>query len=619
MIAGIVTMRSQLVQKKNSQGRFLWLPDRLEGCNKVLQLCIGGNKGLSHLNTIFIHIPKCAAQLPGLPRVQKRQGRNPLDQDDACQALFSEWQADVAAKSSTLEHELLNRAVGWGAGGVLRALMRKLGLGALKRRMRREIRRSVLRKRVRRVKKRARIVVNSIRRSIAMRRVERPPRPSVRILKAEYCARGLNLEPDSFVLYRILGNDLYPRHKQGQTIENLRFTLEHEPPLEACEKRWVVNRIFDADQENAIMRLLNDHKQKFLHIPFDWEAYGKIGWNWESFPEPGFFQGEWCKPLPEAAKARAEVQLRRLRNIYVMNNNGARNAALSEGRSLATWILPWDGNCFLTTTAWKLILNAVRAQPYLKYFTVPMARITDNAILLQEGFAPPAEEEPQILFRRDSLQKFDERYPYGRRPKVELLCRLGVPVTSWGSNDPWDLPRPSFGPEAGQFGSAGWVARLNSGHPHLENGTRSLKDRDLARTQAIRATLDGLNNEVVSRKLEASPLLTFADAKVATLKRAHARGSLHRADSLSAFAQKLRPPLSAALIQSLTRRHYPPAVTFTITGTQRLSGGQIPIRLTDFRMAARDGDRLPGTNLYEPGCERYDRTSGGGLLMTRRC
>ena len=62
-------------------------------------------------------------------------------------------------------------------------------------------------------------------------------------LKQEYLKKGLDKVPNKFVLYRIIGNDLYPRHKKGQTIENLQFILENEPELESCEKRWQESRI----------------------------------------------------------------------------------------------------------------------------------------------------------------------------------------------------------------------------------------------------------------------------------------------------------------------------------------------------------------------------------------
>jgi len=72
------------------------------------------------------------------------------------------------------------------------------------------------------------------------------------------------INADTFVLYRILGNDLYPRHKKGQTRENLQFALETEPQFEKCEKRWIVNRIIDKEAEHAVIELLLRHNQQFI-------------------------------------------------------------------------------------------------------------------------------------------------------------------------------------------------------------------------------------------------------------------------------------------------------------------------------------------------------------------
>ena len=72
----------------------------------------------------------------------------------------------------------------------------------------------------------------------------------------------------NFVIYRILGNDLPPRHRKGQTKENLQFILKHEPSLPRCEKRWVVNRIVAREQEEAIITILQDNHQNYIHIPF---------------------------------------------------------------------------------------------------------------------------------------------------------------------------------------------------------------------------------------------------------------------------------------------------------------------------------------------------------------
>jgi hypothetical protein len=292
--------------------------------------------------------------------------------------------------------------------------------------------------------------------------------------------------PDTFVLYRVLGNDLPPRHEIGQTLSNLRFMLDHEPELEACEKRWVVNRIVDPEQEAAIIALLEERGQHYLHIPFDLGEYGRVGWDLDGFPDEGFFlRGRYAKmsvlrPGPCAGPSQAvQEQLR-----HQQQRRAQRRTARRQGR--AKWVLPWDGNCFLTAQAWSEIVTAVRARPYLKYFTVPMVRATDNAALLDPSYRPVPDSEPQILFRRDSTEEFDEAHYYGRRPKVELFYRLGVPGP-WDrfSDDVWDLPRPGLSDDAGATGRGrlGRAALLGAGQAG-DRGQIRIRARGEARIAA---------------------------------------------------------------------------------------------------------------------------------------
>lgn len=321
-----------------------------------------------------------------------------------------------------------------------------------------------------------------------------PPRPDPEAMRREYRERGLDREEDSFVLYRIIGNDLVPRHRKGQSRDNVAWIVENEPALAGCEKRWVLNRIVDPEEEAIIIRLLEAHGQPYLRIPFEWDAYAARPWDLEGIPRPGFKLSGAFEDLRKDLRERALQRLYRHKNNYVINNNGARNAALEEGRGRAKWVLPWDGNCFITASAWKEIVAGVKAAPWNKYFIVPMARIVDNLQLLDPGFRPEAREEPQVLFRRDAGEHFDEAYYYGRRPKIELLWRLGVPG-KWDEwvIEPWDLPCPNYSPEAGQWARAGWVVRLSSGNPALERGRLSENQRYLARVEAITAMLDRLD------------------------------------------------------------------------------------------------------------------------------
>jgi hypothetical protein len=418
-------------------------------------------------------------------------------------------------------------------------------------------------------------------------------------------------ELNTFVLYRILGNDLYPRHKKGQTIENLTFSLDHEPSLEDCQKRWVVNRIFDRQQEAAVLQLLKDRHQPYLHIPFDHQVYANLGWDRTGFREPGFFLSDAFASLDEDQKARAELQARRLKSLYAINNNGARNAALREGRSFAKWVLPWDGNCFLTPSAWARILQAVNASSYLKYFVVPMARVTDNQTLLVADFAPNPCEEPQIIFRRDAAEEFDETYPYSRRPKVELLLRLGVPG-NWDSweDDPWDPPRPGHGREAGLFGTAGWVARLDSGLTHLEGSGHSGKAvRARARAEAIKASLARLDIEVTCSRLEPTRLLSYAEDKLEALARANISEDLTARRLVNRLCFEADAALGRGPYSVIHKSTLPPSGNINDYWSAAPYWWPNPETADGLPYIKRDGQRVPGTELCEPRSEQYDRTS----------
>lgn len=421
--------------------------------------------------------------------------------------------------------------------------------------------------------------------------------------KADYEKKGLDKIPDTFILYRIIGNDLYPRHKKGQMWENLQFVLLHEPELEACEKRWVVNRIIDKEEEQAIIALLVQHNKPFIHIPFREKEYKTIGWDMECLPEPGYLLGERNDGYPRQHQ-RLIAATYRHKNNYVMNNNGARNVALRDGKLCAKWVLPWDGNCFVTSTAWEQIRADVTASPYLKYFAVPMTRVVDNGQLLTDDFTPEPVEEPQLIFRMDSAEEFNEEFCYGRRSKVELLWRLGIPG-KWDrwKIDPWDLERPALSSEACQFGVAGWVARMSSGMKILE---RDFDQRGLARLQAIINTLRYVDVMLSERSADPKGLLML---RTQVLEE-------ERNDYLSGKPVPLIDRLIADAEEALTRGPYsvrdkkslPPSGNPNDYWHPAPYWWPNPDTEDGLPYVNRDGVRVPGTRLYEPESDKFDRT-----------
>ncbi len=409
---------------------------------------------------------------------------------------------------------------------------------------------------------------------------------------------------DTFALCRVIGNDLVPRHTAGQSLRNVAFILENEPQFANCTKLWVLNRIFDPENERRLIALLEEHGQIYERIPYDASTFQAIGYDFSTFDDPMVFADGTLGGEEDDTKARMVAQAYRLKNNYVMNNNGARNAALELCIRHAKWALPFDGNCFFTQSAWDELTSDILSQRDKRYFQVPMARMHDNADLLVDQERPETVEEPQLAFRCDAPLRFDEAHPYGRRPKVELFLHLGIPGPwrQWPLL-PFDLPPRKVSPEGYRVGSAGWVARLFSGKAQLEvTGQEGVVVRGSARNDAIRATLNMLEEqEMTWQSASGEPLLYSADriAELADMPdhpdhlaiRSTADEALQRGPF--SVTDKPEPGPSGDL-----HDYFHPAPYWWPN----------PKKKDGLPYVRQDGRRVPGTQLYEADSDRYDRT-----------
>ncbi|MFC9894972.1 alginate lyase family protein [Nocardia sp. NPDC127579] len=404
--------------------------------------------------------------------------------------------------------------------------------------------------------------------------------------------------PLTFALYRIIGNDLPPRHSTGQTLRNLRFQLEHEKPFEDCAKWWVVNRIRSPEQEAAILGLLRECGARYLRIPFVLDEYARIPWDTGCFPQEQFFHTEQFAGLRASHQVSAENRARRLKINYLMNVNGARNTALAHGRDHARWILPWDGNCFVHEQAWRQLADAMRAAGPERYCVVPMARLADNDDALSEIGSAAATEEPQIAFRADAAEEFSPEHCYGYRNKIDLLIRLGVPGR-WDVRHAkaWDLADGARSPDAGRYLTAGWVYRLDSGHPDQELGPDSLSRRSSARGAAINAAIDAVDRAVLARCWSGDRLTSY-DPESPT---APVRDRLER-DAAAALSRGVYSVLdkSATPPSGDSHDYFSPAPLWT--------------RLDDGTFVRHDGIWRDDARLYSAGADRFDRTRAQRLF-----
>ena len=233
--------------------------------------------------------------------------------------------------------------------------------------------------------------------------------------------------------YRVIGSPLPPRHNASQLWNNLKYLLETEPPLERARKIFVLNRL-PTDLNAHVKTYLESRGFETMTIPLDLKDYGPF----QMTDTYGLKKERWYPHLTDKF-ARLNARL------FVMNNNGARNYALRSGLKRGfTWTLPFDGNCIFDLKTWKSFLTELDAAEKLNlgYVAIPLLRtVRDmNGTLVRNG--QPGEH--QIAFGRSAKLQFDPTQPYGHRPKVNLLWRLGVP----GGWDKWtrDAPFRSQGP-----------------------------------------------------------------------------------------------------------------------------------------------------------------------------
>src|SRR5690606_18133216 len=211
-----------------------------------------------------------------------------------------------------------------------------------------------------------------------------------------------------------------------------------------------------------------------------------------------------------------------------------------------------------------------------------------------------------ILFRTDAEERFNPEFCYGRRPKVELLWRLGVDGP-WDDyrDDPWDQKRAPVSADAPHVGKAGWVARLFSGMASLEgNSHHSMLNRGFARSEAIVATLRHLDVQLSGADSEV-PVSVRSAVLTEEVESQDEPGLRQVVEQLQAAADEalLRGPYSVTdkttLPPSGDRRDYWHPAPYWWPNPDTEDG--LPY-------IRKDGMRVPGTRMYEPDSEKYDRT-----------
>jgi len=264
-----------------------------------------------------------------------------------------------------------------------------------------------------------------------------------------------------FWLFRIIGNSLPPRHAADHHVRTAEYILDHEPHFADCRKTWIINQIVDPAESRSLMDMLRARGQHVVEIPFDPQVAARAHLDASGLPDELLHPAGALDVLTSVW--RLEWLLRH-KSLALANVNRARNVALRMGRPLARWTLPLDGGVMFTRSGWEGMCDAITAHPLAKFAAIGFVRVGDFGDVERVACSDPRAFEPQIAFRDDSRDEFDETLRYGHRNKVELLGRIGAsgPWLS-NANAPWDRSPSQASPDHGAVCWGGFVVRLPTG------------------------------------------------------------------------------------------------------------------------------------------------------------
>ncbi|NCC83760.1 MAG: glycosyltransferase [Clostridia bacterium] len=416
--------------------------------------------------------------------------------------------------------------------------------------------------------------------------------------------------PYRYALIRILGNDLPMRHSENQTYNNLKFTLENESEFDNCIKLWILNRITDVTKKKKLIDILSKHNKLYIDIPYEPKEFTRIKYCFEDLPQNDYKLTQKFKKLDERGKLLIDNAILRSKNNYIINNNGARNRALQEGIKYGDWILPWDGNCFVTDISWTSITSSIQKRTDIQYHIVPMDRLLDNQDALRPDYMPNPSEEPQIIFRRDAVLRFDEWLMYGLQPKVQLLKRLGVPGKwdKWKRLYPWrETMKISHGSHTHNYSWAGWVARLFSGNPEQE---RDAFQRALNRERGIISFIHAHERAWLYRNYKRGDLVFYDEMileKIQTREEDVEHGTYAR--TLAQLERSAREYLANPIYSVIDKTTLPPSGNKQDYWHPAPYCWPNPASADGLPYIYKDGQRVPGTRMYEAESHKYDRTA----------
>lgn len=398
----------------------------------------------------------------------------------------------------------------------------------------------------------------------------------------------------SFVLFRAVHNDVPHYHLPSQTFNSVKFIIDSEQKFTNLDRRWLLFRLLDPEEERRILELLHSHQETVVEHPLNVSLLQNISPQFDGFSDGDILRSAIFKP-PQKRENVNSI----LRHLYepvhdfIIAPSVAKNEMIEHAfASGASFVLPWDCDHILTPSSWKEIKDAVNMEGNASVFYVPSARVNhegDDSWKKGSYIPDNFDEVPQVLLHNSSLLRFNESISYASDSLRAFSQDAGFPTAN----------------NILSAHQAGWVAHLEwkDSFPAAEKevlfgyGMQDLYTRIFERnarenfgwnetTMMLYDDKQLYRNREVYRSGKSKPL----NRLVANLT-AQADAELERNVTYAVTDKTLTPP-------SGDKHHF-----FTWATYHWRIGG-----LNSTKVKRYDGHRSPGTVLYDEHSRLYDRT-----------
>jgi hypothetical protein len=166
-------------------------------------------------------------------------------------------------------------------------------------------------------------------------------------------------------------------------------------------------------------------------------------------------------------------------------------------------------------------------------------------------------------------------------------------------------------PEAGQFGSASWVARLFSGEAALE---ADIVGRGFRRIEAVRDQIDRIDARIASQTFRSEALFILDDGVLSEQREQYRAGEPGPKSVIAELVARVERTLDGPTYSVMTKTTLPPSGDRHDYWHPAPYWWPNPKTRDGLPYVWRDGERVPGTVLWEPGSEKYDRSAFQSMI-----